>query len=104
VTIPAGELVDVAVSTANLDPGAVGSSPAAVCPGRELPTGVSAAGLSFGDGPHKCPGAHIAIQESDIFLTHLLREPGIRMVSPPRVAIKEFISSYELRGLVVAVR
>ncbi|MET7397591.1 cytochrome P450 [Dactylosporangium sp. NPDC005572] len=102
VTVPAGALVDVAVSTANLDPAAVGERPAEVCPARPVESGVAPAGLSFGDGPHRCPGAHVAIQESDIFLTRLLDLPGVRMVQPPRVAIKPDISGYELRGLTVA--
>jgi cytochrome P450 len=104
VTIPAGALVDIMVSTANLDPAAVGVDPAAVRPDRALADGVSAAGLSFGAGPHKCPGAHIAIQESDIFLSRLFAEPGLRMDTPPRVTMKEDISGYEVRGLVVAVQ
>jgi cytochrome P450 len=59
--------------------------------------------LSFGAGAHRCPGAHIAIQESDIFLSRLLAEPGIRLLSPPRVTMKQDISSYEVRGLTVGV-
>jgi cytochrome P450 len=65
--------------------------------------GIGPAGLSFGDGPHKCPGAHIAIQEADIFLHKLFALDGLRMTSAPRVSIKEEISGYELRGLMVAV-
>ncbi|GGM09412.1 cytochrome P450 [Dactylosporangium sucinum] len=102
VTVPAGALVDVAVSTANLDPAAMGERPAEVCPARPVDSGVAPAGLSFGDGPHRCPGAHVAIQEADIFLTRLLALPGVRMVRAPRVAIKPDISGYELRGLTVA--
>jgi cytochrome P450 len=103
VPIPPGELVDVAVSTANLDPAAVGDEPLAVCPARPVEAGVAPAGLSFGDGPHRCPGAHVAIQESDIFLTRLFALPGLRMVRPPRITMKEDISSYELRDLTVAI-
>ncbi|RKR86170.1 cytochrome P450 [Micromonospora pisi] len=103
VTIPAGELVDIAVSVANVDPGAVGDDPLAVCPGRPLSDGTGAAGLSFGDGPHKCPGAYIAIQEADIFLTRLFSLNGLHMVTAPRVSMKKDISGYELRGLVVAL-
>ncbi|WP_344618400.1 cytochrome P450, partial [Dactylosporangium salmoneum] len=97
LTIPAGDLVDVSVSTANLDPDAVGREPGEVCPAREVADGVSPMALSFGDGPHRCPGAHVAIQESDIFLTRLFALPGLRMTRPPRIAMKEDISSYELR-------
>ncbi len=95
-TIPEGALVDVAVGLANVDSAAVGADPLAVCPARPVE-----AGLSFGDGAHKCPGAHIAIQEADIFLQRLFALDGLRMASPPRVAHKEEISGYELRGLIV---
>lgn len=103
VIIPAGQLVDVDVSAANLDPAAVGDHPTLICPGRKVGAGASPTGLAFGAGPHRCPGAFIAIQETDIFLHRLLSEPGIRMVSPPGISIEE-LSGYEARGLVVAVR
>ncbi|WP_460491088.1 cytochrome P450 [Dactylosporangium cerinum] len=91
--IPAGEavipkdaLVDVDVSTANLERADEGP------------------GLAFGDGPHKCPGAYVAIQEADIFLSKLFAIEGLRMVKPPRVAMKPDISSYELRDFIISVR
>lgn len=85
-TIAEGERVDVSVAAANLDP--AGERP-----------GV---GLTFGDGPHKCPGAHIAVQEADIFLTKLFALEGVRMTSPPRVSYNEDFASYSLHGLTVA--
>ncbi|MGX6608083.1 cytochrome P450 [Micromonosporaceae bacterium Da 78-11] len=99
VTIPAGALVDVGVAAANIDPAAVGDEPGAVCPARPLADGVGDAGLSFGDGPHRCPGAYIAIQETDIFISKLLALPGLRMVQEPTVRIRPEIASYELVGL-----
>lgn len=84
--IPAGELVDVDVSVANLE------------------TEDDGPGLSFGDGPHKCPGAYVAVQEADIFLSKLFALPDVRMVQPPRVAMKPEISSYELKEFIVSVR
>nr|BFE61722.1 cytochrome P450 [Dactylosporangium thailandense] len=103
VTIPAGAVIDVAVHAANLDPAAVGPDPCAVRPSRPLAQGVAPAALSLGDGAHRCPGAYVAIQESDIFLTRLFALPGLRMTSPPRVTMKPDISAYELRGLRIAV-
>ncbi|MFK3979255.1 cytochrome P450 [Micromonospora sp. NPDC050397] len=103
VTIPAGELVDVAVSAANVDHDAVGDAPLEVRPARPLADGTGPAGLSFGDGPHRCPGAYIAIQEADVFLSRLLALDGLRLVTPPRVTMRKEISGYELRGLVVAL-
>jgi len=100
--IPAGAKVDIGVAAANLDPAAVGADGGAVCPARPLAEGVGDAGLSFGDGPHRCPGAYIAIQETDIFLTKLFALPGLRMVTPPKVGIRAEIASYELTGLRIA--
>jgi cytochrome P450 len=99
VTIPAGARVDLGVAAANLDRAAVGADPGAICPGRPLADGVGDAGLSFGDGPHRCPGAYIAIQETDIFLTKLFALPGLRMAQAPTVRIRPEIASYELVGM-----
>jgi len=101
--IPAGARVDIGVAAANLDPGAVGPDGGQVCPARELADGVGDAALSFGDGPHRCPGAYIAIQETDIFLSKLFALPGLRMVAPPKVGIRAEIASYELTKLRLAV-
>ncbi|WP_460367252.1 cytochrome P450 [Actinocorallia lasiicapitis] len=102
ITIPAGALVDVAVGPANLDPAAVGADALTVCQDRELSDGAHPYGLSFGDGPHKCPGAHLAVQEADVFLTGLFAVPGLALKSEPRIAMKEEISGYELKGLIVS--
>ncbi|MEU7768747.1 cytochrome P450 [Nocardia sp. NPDC049190] len=103
VTVPPGELVDIVLSAANLDPRAMGAHPSTVCPGRLLAEGATDVGLSFGAGPHKCPGVHIAMLETDIFLSRLFALDGVRMVAPPRVSFNEEINSYELRGLEVAL-
>jgi cytochrome P450 len=103
VTIPAGARVDIGVAAANQDPIAVGQRAAEVCPARPMADGVGDAGLSFGDGPHRCPGAYIAIQETDIFLMKLFALPGLRMLAPPTVQIRPEISSYELVGMRLAV-
>ena len=98
-TIPAGALVDIGVAAGNMDPDAVGADPGEICPARPLADGVGDAGLSFGDGPHRCPGAYIAIQETDIFLTKLFALPGLTMVQEPTVRLRPEISSYELVGM-----
>jgi cytochrome P450 len=101
--IPAGTRVDVAIGQANLDPATVGPQPGQLCPARPLPDGVPAAGLSFGDGPHRCPGAHIAIQETEIFLTKLFALPNVRMEREPKTRIRREIASYELAGMILTV-
>jgi cytochrome P450 len=102
-TIAAGARVDIGVAAANLDPDAVGPRGGELCPARPLADGVGDAGLSFGDGPHRCPGAYIAIQETDIFLSKLFAMPELRMVAPPRTAIRAEIASYEITGLWISV-
>jgi cytochrome P450 len=103
VMIPAGAKVDLGIAAANLDPAAVGDDPTRLCPARPVADGVGEAGLSFGDGPHRCPGSSIAIQETDIFLTTLFALPGLRMTQEPTVRIRSEIASYELVGLKIAV-
>jgi cytochrome P450 len=103
VTVPPGELIDVVLDSANTDTRTVGAFADRLCPGRPMADGASAAGLSFGDGPHRCPGAGIAVLETDVFLSRLFAEPGLRMLSGPRVSFKESIGGYELRGLVVTL-
>ncbi|MCP2163434.1 cytochrome P450 [Goodfellowiella coeruleoviolacea] len=103
VTVPAGALVDLFVDSANVDPRVVGDRPERICPGRAMADHAGAAGLSFGDGAHKCPGASIAILETDVFLSRLFALPGLRMLTPPRISFKHDIGGYELRGLTVAL-
>ncbi|WP_237106993.1 cytochrome P450 [Nonomuraea sp. MG754425] len=103
VTVPAGEVVEVLVDAVNADPDAVGAEPLAVRPGRAIEGGAGAAALAFGDGPHKCPGAGIAILETDVFLSRLLAMEGVGMAEAPRVTFNNDIGGYEIRGLVVSV-
>ncbi|MFB7084597.1 cytochrome P450 [Streptomyces sp. NPDC056296] len=100
VTVRPGEYVELLLDDANTDPKAVGEDPLVVRPGRAAETG---AGLSFGDGPHRCPGAHIALLETDVFLSRLFALDGVRMNGEPRVAFQEAIGGYEIRGLSVAL-
>lgn len=96
--VPAGARVEALVVSANGDQDAVGPQPGDVCPGREV-----GSGLAFGDGPHRCPGSHLAVQETEIFLGALFAVPGLRMERPPRVGFRAEIEAYELSGLVVVV-
>ena len=60
------------------------------------------AGQAFGDGPHRCPGAHVALQETEIFLTKLFALPNLRLVGSPTVRFRPQINSYELVGTLCA--
>jgi cytochrome P450 len=57
--------------------------------------------MSFGDGPHRCPGGAVALLESAIFLDHLFRVPGIRLTQMPTITSNPLVESYELRGAIV---
>jgi cytochrome P450 len=103
VNIPAGTLLAIDVRTINADPAAAGACPHHLDPNRrtkdhKLPGSL----MSFGDGPHRCPGASVALLESVIFLDHLFRVPGIRLVQTPTITSNELVESYELRGAIVA--
>ena len=56
--------------------------------------------MSFGDGPHRCPGNVIALQESDIFLQRLLRLP-VRLASTPRMEWEDLIQAYAVRDILL---
>ncbi|GGQ55857.1 cytochrome P450 [Streptomyces flaveolus] len=100
VAVCPGEHVEILLDHANADPTAAGDDPLLVRPGRTPEIG---AGLSFGDGPHRCPGAHIALLETDVFLSRLFALDGLRMTGRPRVGFQEAIGGYEIRGLTVAL-
>ena len=101
-TVRPGELLDLHVRQANADPATVGEAPLDLCPGRQLPRGIGPEVMSFGDGPHKCPGNALAIQETDILLTRLFAHP-VALVGEPELGWDEIISGYALRGVTVAV-
>ncbi len=99
-TLAGGDLVDLAIRQANADPDATGTDGLELCPARPLPHGVNAAGLSFGDGAHRCPGQPLALLETDILLRRLL---ALRphLVAEPALTWDFLIEGYQLRGLVL---
>jgi cytochrome P450 len=104
VVIPVGEKIDLHVYDANMDEEVVGELPLALCPGRELKGDhVPEMVMSFGDGTHRCPGAYIAIQETDIFLQRLLAIDSLRIVSKPSMRWDNLTTGYVLRHFDVAV-
>lgn len=97
-TVPAGARMLLDIRTANIDPAAVGTEALEACPHRSLPTGVPAPVASFGDGAHRCPGAFLAIEESDLFLRRLLRLP-VQLKGTPELTFNTNLKSYELRDV-----
>lgn len=104
VVIPQDAKVAIEVDASNADESIVGELPLAVCPGREIKGDrVAEMVMSFGDGVHRCPGAYIAIQETDIFLQRLLAIDSLRIVSKPSIRWNTLTTGYELRNFVIAV-
>ena len=104
VTIPAGDLIDLHIYAANTDEAVAGADALAICPGRQLNADkVTPAILSFGDGHHRCPGAYIAIQETDIFLQRLLALPNLRLERAPTLTWNDLTAGYELREFMLAL-
>lgn len=93
-----GAVYAVNVRATNVDEAATGPCPHMLDPDRPRQPGSH---LSFGDGPHRCPGAQVALHESRIFLDKLLRLPGIRLATPPTIIWRPDLGSYELRDAVV---
>ena len=96
--VPQGALLDLYIRMANADPEHVGPEPLEICPGRDLPPRVRDEVMSFGDGGHRCPGNHIALQEADIFL-RLLFSHQVELVSEPTIQWDELIAGYEVRNI-----
>ncbi|OWK32465.1 cytochrome P450 [Sphingomonas mucosissima] len=90
-------VVALDVRGANADETAVGACPYSLDPERKLADKVGRAGLAFGDGEHRCPGAQVALQEAAIFLDRLLRVPGVRLERAPDIGWNALIAGYELR-------
>jgi cytochrome P450 len=101
VTIPARSLMEIDIGAANRDAAAAGPCPHQLDPDRARAAKVSASLLSFGDGPHRCPGASVALQEAAIFLDHLLHVPGLRLERSPTVTTNPVSTGYELRDAVI---
>ena len=92
------------IRSANADPQAVGACPFQLRPDRDRGERVPAAGLSFGDGEHRCPGANVALTEAEVFLDRLLRVPGLQLAHAPRVGWNPLVTGYELRGCDLVIK
>lgn len=92
--IPAGQSVMIDVRRANTDEAATGACPHAVDPARVTHGAPGTGFMSFGDGPHRCPGAQLSLHEARTFLDRLVRLPGLRLVGVPQLAWFRPIASY----------
>jgi cytochrome P450 len=100
--ISAGTLLAIDIRAVNVDSAVAGICPHRLDPDRRIEDHRFPRSLmSFGDGPHRCPGAAVALLESAIFLDHLFRVPGIRLAQMPTITSNPLVESYELRGAIV---
>lgn len=80
VTIPAGEAIMAPYTAVNRDPAQHGPT-AHLFDVARTPR---AKHLAFGDGPHVCPGAHLARLEARLAVRSLVaRHPGLRLAADP---------------------
>ncbi|AXQ30500.1 cytochrome P450 [Solimonas sp. K1W22B-7] len=101
--VAANELVCISLRDANTDEAITGPCPYQLDPDRARRVKMIGSYMSFGDGPHRCPGSQVALHETRIFLDRLFRIPGLRLKNPPNVTWNQQIQGYELHGAVVAV-
>lgn len=100
--IKEGEVLCINIRDANTDEAITGPCPYELDPDRAKRMKVVGPYLSFGDGPHRCPGAQVALHETRIFLDRMFRLPGIRLESEPEISWNPHIQGYEVRGAIVA--
>jgi len=101
--VGANEQVCINLRAANTDESITGPCPHELDPDRARRVKMIGSYMSFGDGPHRCPGSQVALHETRIFLDRLFRVPGLRLKRPPDVAWNEQIQGYELHGAVVSI-
>ena len=99
--IKAGETYGIDIRAANLDEASAGACPFAIDIERGKRQRMTSSWMSFGDGPHRCPGSQVALHETRVFIEALLRVPGIRLANPPTLGWCAPIGGYELHGAFV---
>lgn len=102
--IPQGALIVIDVQQVNADESLVGEGAQALCPMREMHKPVVMPSvMGFGDGHHRCPGAYVALQETDVLLQRLLALPDLRIERMPDIRWSSTASGYELHDFMLTV-
>ena len=99
--IDEGALMAISIRNANFDEKAVGENPFRLDPERAAKIKNVGSYMSFGDGPHRCPGSQVALHECRMFLDRMMRVPGIRLAKPPTMIWNTNTQGYEIREAVV---
>ena len=99
-----GDLIQIHIQAVNADESVVGAGAEALCPMREMHKPVVMPSvMSFGDGHHRCPGAYVSLQETDVLLQRLLRLDGLRIERAPDISWSSTASGPELKNFWVAI-
>lgn len=99
--LPAGEKYGIDIRASNTDETLVGECPFAIDPDRAKRMKENGRYLSFGDGPHACPGWQVALHETRIFLTMLFQVPGLKLEREPDIGWNSQVMGYELRNAII---
>lgn len=100
--IAPGERMSLDIRAANLDESEVGPNPARIDPDRARKMKNNGAWMSFGDGPHFCPGWQVALTETRVMLDKLFRIPGIRLSRAPDMKwTPPMLQSYQFKNCVI---
>lgn len=92
--VPAGTSLTIDVRKANTDEAVTGPCPHLIDAHRAASRTPGSSYMSFGDGPHRCPGAQLGLAEARVFLDRLLRLPNLRFTKEPKMAWFKPIASY----------
>lgn len=103
VTIPEGEKITFHVYDVNVDSSAVRESPRQLHARRKMDKRIYRSLIGFGSGPHRCAGEHLALAETDVFISKILRVPGLRIESGPNIIRNDTVEGYEVNDLILAV-
>jgi cytochrome P450 len=97
----AGRSYAVSLRHANVDPALVGACPYALDPARKERQGDQGGFMSFGNGLHRCPGSPLALNETLHFMDRLLRVPGLKLASEPKITWVPALSTFEIGNVLV---
>jgi cytochrome P450 len=100
--VKAGEVYAINLRGVNTDEKSVGECPFSFDDSRAKRMKTPPMWMSFAAGPHTCPGNLVAIHETRFFIDRLLRAPGVRLVTPPKIGWCDAVGGYELHGAMVA--
>jgi len=101
--IPADAKMEFHVYHVNADEQSLGAEPERINPHRNLEQGTYRSAISFGSGPHRCAGEHLAMAETDLFIRKLLALDKLKVERQPDIAFNDTVEGYEISNYIVSV-